>query len=202
MEHLNIINFPFETNGKFIKLDVPILKHITVNNPSIILQKPTDRELLTMYSQPVRLPYPVPRRDLPEYHLRKLDDYSRARDSYHQTAANYMNEGIVLSFLDQSTYPASSFGVLGFSSECFHFYCILHRHSCKQSIEPEHLPHAMLCDLDLHCLHVLKTGIWSELFWGVGGGEGKGVKIGEILNFSNKYKAHNTKNECKEMSHA
>lgn len=56
-------------------------------------QKPTDRELLTMYSQPVRLPYPVPRRDLPEYHLRKLDDYSRARDSYHQTAANYMNEG-------------------------------------------------------------------------------------------------------------
>ena len=44
----------------------------------------------------------------------------------------------------------------------FHFFCILHRKSYKQTGDPDQIQHLAASELGLHCLHVSKMVIWSE----------------------------------------
>ena len=61
-----------------------------------------------------------------------------------------------LTHFNQCTCPSLTFGpfvVLGVSGEYFHFYWILHRNSCKQSVDPDQILHFAVCELGLHSLH-------------------------------------------------
>ena len=46
----------------------------------------------------------------------------------------------------------SSAGGGGCSGECFHFQRILPRNFCKQTVDPDQIPHAV--ELHLYCLHM------------------------------------------------
>ena len=65
----------------------------------------------------------------------------------------------ILTLFDHPYNFGSPFLVLGVSIDFLFFYCILHRYSCKKSVDPDQTPRSAAPELGLHCSHT------EELQW-------------------------------------